>query len=102
MKTWIIKKEEGILLKLYIQPGASKNSFAGEFGEDSRLKIRIKSPPVDGAASKELIKFLSKELKLAKGLIFILRGDTSRNKDIYLEISGHEQSEIVRIISNLT
>ena len=102
MKTYIEEKEQGLLLKLYIQPGASKNEFAGEFGDPLRLKIKIKSPPVDGAANKELIKFLSKVFKLSKSAMNIIRGDTSRNKDIFIEISGHDQSEIVRIINNLT
>jgi uncharacterized protein (TIGR00251 family) len=102
MKTWINQKDEGILLNTYIQPGASRNEFAGEYGDPIRLKIKIKSPPVDGAANTELIKFISKSLKISKSQIHLVRGDTSRNKDLYLENTGQECLEIVRIINNLT
>jgi len=46
------------------------------------LKVKIKAPPVDGKANKELVKFLSKvlgaEVKLA-------RGETSREKDLVVK-----------------
>ena len=102
MKAWITQKDEGILLNTYIQPGASKNEFTGEFAEPARLKIKIKSPPAEGAANLELIKFLSKCLDISKSQIHLFRGDTSRNKDLYLENTGQKCSEIVRIINNLT
>lgn len=101
MKTYIEEKENGILLKLYIQPGASKNQFAGEFGDPLRLKIKIKSPPVEGAANKELIKYLSKQLNTSKSKLVLIRGETSRNKDLFIESSGQKCLEIVRIINNL-
>ena len=101
MKTYITQNNDGLTLKLYIQPGASKNSFAGEYGEPIRLKVKISAPPVEGAANKELIKFISKAFKISKSSISILRSDTSRHKDLFLEISGHKQCEIVRIINNL-
>lgn len=79
MKTYITKNESGILLKLYIQPGASKNQVAGEFGDPLCLKIKIKSPPVEGTANKELVKFLSKTFGLSKSKFNLIRGETSRN-----------------------
>lgn len=102
MKTWITEKEHGLLLNLYIQPGASKNMIAGEYGEPARLKIKIKSPPVDGAANEELINFLSQLFGLSKSQIHLVRGETSRQKDIFLENSGHKSFEKDKIINNLT
>jgi uncharacterized protein (TIGR00251 family) len=102
MKTWITQKDDGILLITYIQPGASKNEFCGEFGEPARLKIKIKSPPIEVAANKELIKLISKTLNISKSKIHLIRGDSSRRKDLFIENSGQECSEIVRIINNLT
>jgi len=102
MEIFINKKDNGMVLKVYLQPGASKNAFAGIYDDPPRLKIKIKAPPIDGAANKELIKFLSKEFNIPKSAISILRGDISRKKDVFLEISGQACSEIVRIINNLT
>ena len=101
MKTYITEIESGFLLKLYIQPGASKTQVAGEFGDPLRLKIKVKSPPVEGAANKELVKFLAKAFGLSKSKLSLIRGETSRNKDLFIESSGQKCLEIVRIINDL-
>jgi uncharacterized protein (TIGR00251 family) len=72
-------------LHLKITPRSSKNEIIGEL-PDGTLKIKLKAPPVDGEANKELIKFLSKEFNIAKSKIKIVKGETSRNKVI--EIDG--------------
>lgn len=74
-----------VLLKIYVMPGARKSEIVGLFGEPLRLKIKISAPPIDGAANKELIKFLSKKLKLPKSALELIRGETSRNKDILVD-----------------
>ena len=33
MKPWIVESEKGILLKMYVQPGAVREEVAGEFGD---------------------------------------------------------------------
>ncbi|OGQ53107.1 MAG: hypothetical protein A3J24_04050, partial [Deltaproteobacteria bacterium RIFCSPLOWO2_02_FULL_53_8] len=52
------------------------------------LKIRLNSPPVDGAANAALIELLSKLLKIRKGAINIVSGETSRNKRVFVEGVG--------------
>lgn len=47
---------------------------------DGTLKVHLKAPPVDGKANEELIKFLSKEWKIPKSKILILKGLMSKNK----------------------
>lgn len=76
-----------MIVKLYIQPGAKKTEFTGEF--DGMPKIRISAPPVEGAANKELINFLAKKLKLRKSQITIKSGEHSRVK--LLEIPVEEE-----------
>jgi len=66
-----------------ITPRASKNEIVGELA--GMLKIKLKAPPVDGEANKELIKFLSKEWKIPKSKIKIVKGLTSRTKTIIIE-----------------
>lgn len=75
---------EKILLPIYIQPGASKDEIVGWHGEPKRLKVKVSAPPVDGAANKQLIKFLSKKFGVPKSSIEIIRGHTSRNKDLLI------------------
>src|SRR3972149_1460714 len=65
-------------LKVFVQPGASKDSIEGIHGDS--LKIKIAAPPVTGGANKRLIEFLSQILNLKKQLIKIEKGETSRKK----------------------
>lgn len=71
---------EGTILQVRVQPNASRDEVAGVL--DGRLRIRLTSPPVEGAANKACIRFLSKRLGIAKTRISILRGEHTRNKVI--------------------
>lgn len=79
---YIQKKTDGVIFKVYIQPKASKNSISGL--HDDALKIRLTAPPVDGAANKMCIQFLSKQLGIPKSDIEIVSGQTSRTKHIFV------------------
>ena len=74
-------KGDKIHIKIKAQPNSSKNKIAGLYGE--ALKVNIKAPAVEGAANKELIKFLSKEFKVAKSEIE-LKNPTSKQKEVIL------------------
>jgi uncharacterized protein len=83
MPSYLKKEKSGrVLLLLWVQPGASRSEWAGLHGE--RLKIRLKSPPVDGRANLELIRFLSQELNLKAGELKIVAGLSSRQKTVSL------------------
>jgi hypothetical protein len=71
---------EGVEISLYIQPKASKTEIIGE--HNGLLKIKIKSPPVDGQANAEVIEFLSKSLGIPKRQVEFLKGDKSREKKV--------------------
>jgi uncharacterized protein (TIGR00251 family) len=88
MENWIRPHEKGATLRLYIQPGASKNEVSGV--HDDRLKIKIKAPPRDGEANEGLIEFLSEVLKISKKKIFLIQGESSRQKTILVELSLEE------------
>ncbi|WP_299663143.1 DUF167 family protein YggU [uncultured Psychromonas sp.] len=69
---------EDLVLRLYLQPKASRDQFVGQHGEE--LKIAITAPPVDGKANAHLVKFLSKQFKVAKSAINVEKGLQSRHK----------------------
>lgn len=69
-----------LLIKLHISPRAKKSQFKGLHGE--ALKVAIASPPVDGKANEELIKFLASELQIPKSQIQIVSGETSKSKSV--------------------
>ncbi len=80
MDELIRKTKEGFLFKIYVQPRAAKNTVAGIHG--NALKIRLTAPPVEGAANKMCLQFLSKQLNIPKSALEIESGHSSRSKKI--------------------
>jgi uncharacterized protein (TIGR00251 family) len=72
-------ENDQVVLRIKAQPAASKNEFCEVYGEDA-IKVRIKAPAVEGAANKELVKFLSKCFKVPKSSIVFRSGETSKIK----------------------
>lgn len=70
---------EKVSIRIKAQPAASKNEFCEIYGEDA-IKIRIKAPAVEGAANKELVKFLAKSFKVSKSDILFKTGQNSKIK----------------------
>ncbi len=71
------------LLFLRITPNAAQTKISGKFIDEKNqeyLKIKVAEVPEDGKANEELIKFLSKLLKIPKSKIEMIRGETSRIK----------------------
>ena len=79
----------GVVLSVRVQPRSSKNEVIGE--HDGVLKIRVKSPPVEGAANDALVAYLSKLLKRPKSSITILSGHRSKDKRLQVEGIGLEE-----------
>jgi uncharacterized protein (TIGR00251 family) len=77
------EKSGALLLRLKVQPNASRSGWAGPHGE--RYKIRLQSPPQNGKANHELIRFLSDALGIPKSSLELIRGQTSRDKTVRIE-----------------
>ncbi|HHD78938.1 MAG TPA: YggU family protein [Epsilonproteobacteria bacterium] len=86
--------EDRVCLRIKAQPNASKSEFAGVYGEDA-IKIRIKAPAVEGAANKELVKFLSKSFKVPKSDIILKTGQSSKIKIMEFPLTQRFQEWIV-------
>lgn len=93
--TTALLENDVLTLRLYIQPKASRDKIVGLHGEE--LKVAITAPPVDGKANAHLIKFLSKQFKVAKGNIEIEKGELGRHK----QIKVHAPVQIPDIIQAL-
>jgi len=83
--------ESTVTLHIKAQPAASRSEFAGLYGEDA-IKIRLAAPAVEGAANKELIKFLSKQFKTPKSSVHFKSGETSKIKTITFPVTEKFQS----------
>ena len=69
---------QGVHLPCHIQPRASKTGVSGVYG--SSLKITLNAPPVDGKANAALCEFIAKKCSMAKFLVSVVSGETSRDK----------------------
>lgn len=83
------KVENGtVSLRIKAQPSASKSAFCDAYGEDA-IKVRIKAPAVEGAANKELIKFLAKSFKVSKSDILFKTGQQSKIKIVEFPLNDN-------------
>jgi uncharacterized protein len=88
----VLKKHvKGAVINIRVQPRAKKNSLAGI--HDGHLKIRLTAPPVDGAANKMCIAYLSKIFKRSRSCFEIISGKTSRTKRVLVEFSRVEAGQ---------
>lgn len=78
MPPWLSESGEGVLLQVLVQPRASRNEVAGLQGEE--LKVRLTSPPVEGAANKTCTAYFAKLLGVPKSAVELVVGDRSRHK----------------------
>lgn len=69
---------KGIVLSLYVQPRSSCTAFAGLHGLS--LKLKVKPPPVNGAANKACQQFLAKLFKVSKSSVMLKSGANSKEK----------------------
>jgi len=82
MAGWYQERPDGVILHLLVQPRASKNEIVGIQGDE--LKIRLTSPPVEGAANRLCCEFLARLFRLPKGAVTLEAGESSRHKRILL------------------
>ncbi len=88
------EKDGNLIFNVRVVPRASKSEIVGDL--NGALKVRIASPPVDGAANAELIKVLSKKLNVAKNAVEIVGGQTSKQK--LIRISGINHVDFLNLI----
>lgn len=86
---------EKVRLKVHINPRSSRNQITGWQGDV--LSIKLTAPPVEGAANKAAIEFLSETLGIKKSQIALISGQTGRDK--VFEITGLSQSDLCRLLS---
>ena len=74
--------QDGIRINVRVTPRASKNQIIGRRGDN--LAVKLTSPPVEGRANKDLVKFLAKILGVSPSSVRIMKGETSQYKVIFV------------------
>lgn len=87
----------GIFANIKIVPNSSKNDI---ILEDEFVKVKITAQPIEGKANKALIEFLSKKFKIPKTSIEIVKGETSKEKTLFFNVTDAEKRS--NILSELT
>lgn len=75
---WYRWQNDTLMLKVHLHPGAKTSGINGLI--DQKLRIKIKSPPVDGKANKELVSLLARDFGIKKSRIRICNGELGRDK----------------------
>ncbi len=79
----ISEQNNCVIVAVRVIPRASKSEIVGE--HDGSLKVRICSPPVDGAANAEIVRLFAKHFGVSRSHVSIVSGETSKNKRIKIE-----------------
>lgn len=87
--------EQQSIIEVRVVPRASRSEIVDLV--DGVLKVRLTSPPVDGAANEELVKLLAKRLGIAKSYIEIISGSASRNKRVRVDgVSLDQMTDLMK------
>jgi uncharacterized protein len=79
------KRGDGVLLQLSVMPNARRTEADGL--HDGALRVRLAAPPIDGRANDALIAWLTKSLGVPKRDVEVLRGESSRRKQVAIAVS---------------
>ena len=91
----IIEEDNSVTFNVRVIPRSSRSEIVGE--HDDAIKVRLFSPPVDGAANKELIRLFAKTLDVSKSAVEIISGETSKTKR--LKIAGVTAEQLRSVLA---
>jgi len=94
-RTAELKSKNSNKIAVRVIPRASRNKIEAQ--AENSYKIHLTSPPVGGAANRQLIQLLSKTLSVPARRIEIISGANSRNKIVC--IHDMDQKTIAERIS---
>jgi len=67
----------------------------GWYGQ--HIKIAVKAPAIDGKANKALITLLAKWFSVRQSKVIILRGESSRIKQVSIQGSAFSLEEVIKL-----
>ena len=85
----IRESPDGVSFSVHVQPRASRCGVTGI--RNGAVKIRLTSPPVDGAANEQCIDLFAGLLKVHRRHVTIITGATSRHKIVRIAGISAEQ-----------
>lgn len=89
--------ETGLLITLKIIPNSSRNEL---IIDENFIKVKLTAQPIENKANKALVEYISKSLKVPKSNIEIVKGNTSKDKTVFISVTDKSKKDF--IISKLT
>ncbi len=91
----LFETTNAVTFSIRVIPRGSRSEIVGE--HDGALKVKLASPPVNGAANAELIKLFAENFGVSKSDIEIVSGETSKNKRIKINnLSKSKFDEVIK------
>ena len=84
---WHRREGTRLLLRLHVQPGASRTGAAGLHGDS--LKIRLAARAVEGEANACLVEYLATVFGVPRRAVTIEAGLSARRKRVAIEAPRH-------------
>ncbi|MBN2189853.1 MAG: DUF167 domain-containing protein [Candidatus Aureabacteria bacterium] len=84
--TYYKKTADGFLIEAKVVTRSSRSAVTGVLG--GRLKICLKSPPVEGRANDELTALIAERFGLPRKDVVIVRGRGCSNKKIVIRTAN--------------
>jgi uncharacterized protein (TIGR00251 family) len=81
---------DGILIDVRVIPRAGRSGIAGT--RNGALLVRLRAPPVEGAANAELIAVIADALGVSKHAVSIVTGERSRQKRV--RVAGVTEADV--------
>ncbi len=89
----IKETKDGLIVQFKISPNSSKNEI---IKTDDGIKVKITAQPIDGKANKALVEYLSKEFKVPKTYIEIVKGTTNKEKTVLFKTNDPEKVNFIK------
>lgn len=77
------QKNGAVLVDVHVMPNAAKTQAQGM--HDGALRVRLHAPPVNGKANLALQTWLAETLRIPRSALELLRGSTSRRKQLRVD-----------------
>jgi uncharacterized protein len=93
----LTRSGDDVFVPVRVIPRSSRTQVDGV--RSGALCIRLKAPPVEGAANKELCEFIASVVGCRKRDVAIVRGERSRDKVVI--VHGISEDELRRRLQNV-
>jgi uncharacterized protein (TIGR00251 family) len=91
----VVQTADGAVIRVHVQPKARHEQILGMHG--GRIKLAVTEPPDKGKANAAVVRLVAVALELSPSCVELLRGDTSRQKDLL--VRNLEAAEVSRLLA---